>query len=35
MPQRGRNAGIVIVGAKEKPVRKGNATREHYLRWRQ
>jgi hypothetical protein len=35
MPQHGRNAGKVIVGAKEKPARKDNATREHYLRWRQ
>jgi hypothetical protein len=35
MPLHGRNAGIVIVGAKEKPARKGNETREHYLSWRQ
>jgi hypothetical protein len=35
MPQRGRNAGAVIIGAKEKPAQKGNATREYYLRWRQ
>ena len=33
-PQRGRGAGIVIIGAKEKPAREGSATREHYLRWR-